>query len=117
MKMYWPIVAAERGQVAADVLRTIGDELAYHVEEVPAQRGVAVVVLEVARERVHTLGQSPRRPAAVEDADIVSGGDRRLDAAERNLAGATDEQNLERHHANPFFTGCRPRASASPSAP
>ena len=55
---------------------------------------VACRVLHVADDRLDAIGQRLLALAAVEDRNLVTVLERELDAGQRDLAGAADEQNV-----------------------
>src|SRR5690606_13939804 len=74
-----------------------GHELGDDVPVSLPKRAVGGLVFHVADDGGDALGQGLVTHAAVEDADLVAGGDRQLDAGQRDLAGAADEENVECH--------------------
>src|SRR5437868_1874851 len=55
------------------------------------------ILVHVADARLDALRQRHARLASIEDGDPVPCGDRSLHARKRNLAGAADIENAERH--------------------
>ena len=64
---------------------------------------VARGILHIAGDGLRPFGQLLAALPAIEHRDIVAVPERQLDARQRDLAGAADKQDIERHEVPPFL--------------